>query len=228
MIISNLGFLGQEVIPYNFENALDFDGTDDYLQHASFTLADTANSMSFWFKMDAFGGVIFSSSSAAGGGSYLKILSSTVIQWSVNGTGGNWTVPTMSTGTWYHVLTTITTNTGKVYLNGVESSSGGLTIGSGGWTIVYWGKDWNNTSWLNGKLDDVALWDSASATEQNAIDIYNSGNGRSPVSAKSLPDIWFKFNESGSATTAVTEGDLSTFWNGTLHDFPTSGMWVAH
>jgi hypothetical protein len=205
---------------FEFGNALDFDGSDDFVDFPTLTL--TGNStISFWYKPASFGGVILSSPTA-GGASYIKTNSSTVVAIAINGAGGTRTVPTMSTSNWYHFM--ITNNGGlnfRLYLNGVDEGSNGVT--SGDWEIGLLGKRWDSTLYADGIIDELAMWTSTIGTAQDASDLYNGGVGDLPSDVIASPDRYYKLN-STSGTTAIDEIDSS---DGTLNNF-TGTWWVAH
>ena len=74
-------------------------------------------------------------------------------------------------------------------------------------------------------MDEAAVWESSVATQQNVTDLYNSGNGALASDIIASPTAYYRMNESGTDTTATDE---TGNYNGTLNNFPTSGMWVAH
>ena len=98
------------------------------------------------------------------------------------GTGGT----VLSINTWYHVLVTYRgtgTPEAHIYLNGVEETltvtgtipasiiavpaSDGMNIGTG----------FNGTGNWNGIIDELAFWDGAFLSINDAVDLYNSGTG---------------------------------------------------
>lgn len=79
-------------------------------------------------------------------------------QSSVQGT--DYTVPTMTAGTWYHVAVVRTNQSTRVYLNGIESSTGAATISralnDGSISGIQIGRG-NNNSPFNGYLDNIRI-----------------------------------------------------------------------
>ena len=106
---------------------------------------------------------------------------------------------TLSTTAWTHAVITFGTNgVGKIYLNGSVDKSfdfteddashvdaNGLAIGSS-----------NGGSYFNGKIDEVAFWDSV-LTDAEVTALYNSGNGLDAAS------------NSGNYTSS---SDLQAYW----------------
>ena len=75
-------------------------------------------------------------------------------------------------------------------------------------------------------MDEIAVWNGVSATAQNAVDLYNSGNGALASSIIPNPTAYWRLNESGTDTIAIDSGGSGS--DGTLNNFPTSGMWIPH
>ena len=191
-----------------------FDGSGDYATTGNMTIG-TAFSFSFWMN-----GTSWPSNACAlasthyhtsgyDGNFMFRISGTTSITWaSYDGTGSetsmNFTVPTLSTSTWYHVVITCDGTTLKVYLNGTVNGStlshtkdlsdlanGGLLIGSdvGGPNADF-----------NGAIDEVGVWTKElSSTEVTAL--YNSGDG-------------LAYGTASSSTTVAAKG-----FNGKLDDW---------
>lgn len=93
---------------------------------------------------------------------------------------GNFNFPIIVSGQWEHYVYTGDGLNDKVYKNGqlifssvvnnlcvAGNTSGNLLFGEGG--------GWNNTQYMNGKLDDIGIWNRA-LTQQEITDLYNSSN----------------------------------------------------
>lgn len=124
--------------------------------------------IALWFKPNAFnnGNIILHG-----------IISITVTSSTSIGTdAGSFTVPTMSAGTWYHLIITNRASELKLYLDNVESSTGTRT-GNQNWTAAtaYIGHS-NGTSSMDGYVDDVRLYGRVISSTERAR-IYNSGTG---------------------------------------------------
>jgi hypothetical protein len=116
----------------------EFDGTGDYLFLPSQpTLSFPSDfTIEFFFNSDSFSGykaLLASKGYYDSAGSWLlRATASDSIAWaSYNASGASeaykeFTVPTMSTGTWYHLAAVRSSGSINVYLNGTVSSSGAL------------------------------------------------------------------------------------------------------
>ena len=117
----------------------EFDGTGDYLFLPSQpTLSFPSDfTIELFFNSDSFTGYKALLASAnyynAAGSWLLRATSATSIAWaSYNASGANeaykeFTVPSMSTGTWYHLAAVRSSGSINIYLNGTVSSSGALS-----------------------------------------------------------------------------------------------------
>ena len=229
-----------------------FDGTDDLVEvdgfNANTLIGLGEHTVSLWVKFDTLSN--FDSMLYMGGSTnlsdYLQVRLRDVsgLKYQVSGRkggGGNATVEattTPTTGSWVHLAYTRTgTGTGatvKIYVNGTlegtatngefdaplgSSSAGSLTVISALGTYTQYG--------IDGKIDEVAIWDSAlSATEITKV--YNSGepfdltsNDGNYTSSADLQGYWrFEDNtvsgsngtiadSSGNSRTATTKNGVS-------------------
>jgi hypothetical protein len=210
--------------PFDFGNALQFDGVNDYVSCSNIALT-TISTLSFWFNISDADrdGTIFGNS--ADGNTAYRILSSTQIRLGYV-TASDFTVSAIVTGTWYHCLIAIGATTTRLYLNGVESTTGALANKL--ITINQLGK-YHLTSGilqLNGLLDEVAIWNGThEGTLTDAQNLYNSGNGALASDVIASPTVYWRMNESGTDTTAVDSSGNGN--NGTLNNF-SGTYWVAH
>ena len=206
-------------IPFTFGNALDFDGVNDSVAMATGIAVASSRTLNFWFKLDAFGKVVFH---AGSGSPYIQV-NSTAINVTTTQVK-SYTVPSLSLSTWYMCTVVFETTTAKVYLNGTESTSlsqglpfvGSYTKFGGGYGGFHY----------NGVLDEIS-WYESELTPTQIANLYNAGTGNF-ANIDVAPLVWFKLNESGTATTAVNSGSGGSTYDGTLNNFPTSGMWVDH
>ncbi len=111
--------------------SLNFDGTaTDYINSSTFfqRANNTAGTFSFWVNLDSV--TTQHLAGTTGNGNHrVTIASSTTIEVRDSATTRTYTVPAMATGTWYNVLVTFdTSNNCKVFVNGVESSTGSQTV----------------------------------------------------------------------------------------------------
>lgn len=120
----------------------------------------------------------------------------------------------LSTSTWYHVATTCSGGTAKVYLDGVLEASGSViynSVASGNTFTVARG---GTTEYAAAKIDDVAVWNEAlgdggvsvgSTATGDIASLYNSGVPGNIMSlGSSGPAGWWRMGdgyEGGSGTT---------------------------
>ena len=226
--------------PFSFGNALQFDGVNDFVSFGgSNVLADPDSAWSFggWFNLTNFDNnfpIIARLKSGVTNNPF-------AIFFSNNGSYSDLTFGSSSTfvrrrvsissilGNYIHLVITyngLGSNNDSnftIYINGVStatSSSGALASSP-------------DTSRLSeaglpyvGKQDEVAFWQQE-LTSGQVSNQWNGGNGNL-ADADVTPLVWFRMNESGTATTAVNSGSGGATYDGTLTNFPTSGMWVAH
>ena len=206
---------------YNFGNALEFDGVNDYVTLGKSYIPFRDATISLWFKnTTASWDSIFLSNGV--NSRIIRFVNNTTIRVG-GGVNADFTVPTMSMGNWYHIMIQIDNlDNSRVYLNGAESSSG--TINSGSTLNIARISD--TAIDLAGVMDD--LYFSASGVAGDATDaaaIYNGGSGADPETILGGADQYYKFNESGSDSIAVDEAGSG---GGTLVNFTLPGAWVAH
>lgn len=198
---------------FTFGNALKFDGVNDYVSIPLRTITNISNSftISFWAKGNTFP-IIGNSVSA----SYIQ----TLTDGRVIATGiGSFNNPARNNTTWYHYLLTGTNGNNKCYVNGIESTTGTVVSNS---TITYNQLGRYSTShYASTILSEFAIWENAAATAQNAIDLYNSGNGALASDVIASPTAYYRLNESGTDTTAVDSSGNGN--DGTLTNFNFDG-----
>ena len=224
MIGSRVGIYGQGgVVPFAFGNALQFDGVNDYVSFASINHGITFT-FSFWFKPDTFTGTIFGDSGSA---TYIvRLVNSTTFRYAAGGFARDFTIPTLTTGVWYHGM--LSSNGAgsnlRFYLNGVESTTGALGAVTG--TTNQLGRYSTTTSvQYGGVLDELAISVGYAGSLANAAALYNSGNGAFAKDILSNVVAYWRMNGVSGDSTAVDEQGT---YNGTLNNFPASGMWVPH
>jgi len=109
-----------------------FDGTGDYLTWSGSTVGAGVFTFECWFYANNFSASqsLFGPNGTTNGGFGFNVASSTSISIDRYGVSAdNFTVPTMSTNTWYHIaVVRNASNATTVFLNGVRSSTGTTTI----------------------------------------------------------------------------------------------------
>jgi hypothetical protein len=150
--------------------SLNLDGTDDYIVIGATDAFDfttgNAFSVACWFNADALTDRVILGR-AGNANRFVDVRSSTQIRVYTSAGAIDFTVPTMSTGTWYHLLVTRDTgNSVKVYLNGTQSSSGAIN-GGGSFTFDSIGR--RATVYWDGKLADVRVYNSEESANVSTI-----------------------------------------------------------
>jgi hypothetical protein len=82
-----------------------------------------------------------------------------------------------------------------------------------------------SSTFIRGKLDEMALWDGVVLSGANVVTLYNSGLG-DDAAQFGTPERYYKFNGTGSDGDLIDEG--SDGQDGLLFNFPGTGMWVPH
>ena len=217
--------------------ALDFDGSNDYIQIPySSSLAPTQYiSFGTWFNSRDTTGSQRVISKTETGGYQISLNENGVCSNStlcaVAYIGGayralNYSLSNISTNTWYHVFATYDGATFKMYLNGQQinslsisgsiqySTSNTLCIGSEPGAVC------NAGGYFKGKIDDVRIYNRAlSATE--VLGIYKSGETTKKTVSQNGLLAWWKFDD-GTSTKAT---DFSG--NGNTGTFTGSPSWVT-
>ncbi len=201
-----------------FGKALRLDGINQYGNYATPIAITTGTTISVWFKAKDtnWDGTLFGDSTSNTVG--CNIQSPTSIHL-INGTAVDFAVPAMSANTRYHCMIGIGATTTKLFLNAVESSSGALSNRL--FTINQVGKFGTvaPTFLFNGEIDEIAIWNgSHEGVLQDAIDLYNSGNGELATNVIASPDVYTRFNDS-DGTDSSGNGNTMTLFNSPT--FPT-------
>lgn len=108
---------------------------------------------------------------------YIWDLGGTCGPYSSNVIGG---MPLMGENIWEHFVVTADGVTCNIYKNGVvfftSTDNGSCNLGNTSGNLLFGeGGGWNNTQYMNGKLDDIGIWNRA-LTQQEVTDLYNSQN----------------------------------------------------
>lgn len=202
------GWIGYNPEPFN-RFSLSLDGTNDYVDIG--TVSDLNGSISSvtisaWFNLSAFGDAVISGGSSGSDRFYMQIFDSTTIRYGSGVGFDSFIVPTLSTGTWYHVALVHNGTSAQLYLNNTESSSGAQVVESP--TANYGssfkiGSYFTGSNYFQGLLDEVSVFDSALSTS-NLTSIYNSVNNISSFN----PVGWWRMGDydGGTGTTVTDQG----------------------
>jgi len=207
---------------YNFENYLSFDGSDDYvLLDSALDLTSGLSTISCWYKSpDADTGTVFGNSASTN--ISLRQTSATNIRIYLGGSY-DFTIGTpIVANAWHHLVIVVdATNKARVYVDGIESSTGQQTITQSNLTIDQLGRYASGSiSWFNGDLDSLSVWAGTAASASEVTDLYNLGLGADPTSIIASPTIYYDFNEYTSTTTVTDEAtDEAGSNDGTMTNF---------
>jgi len=204
---------------YNFENYLSFDGTDDYiLLDSALDLTSGLSTISCWYKSpDADTGTVFGNSTTTN--ISLRQTSATNIRLYLAGSA-NFTIGTsILANAWHHLVIVVdAANKARVYVDGIESSTGQQTITQSHLTIDQLGKyAGGSVSWFNGDLDSLSVWAGTAASAAEVTSLYNLGLGADPTTVIASPSLYYDFNEITSTTTVLDESGNGN--NGTMTNF---------
>lgn len=174
-------------------SALNFDGTDDYVQVADSNSLDMNNgvTLSAWIYYGETPSssirTIFAKEGTWSGTSdnyQLDVRESGKIEFAYRGSdssGNEWktTKPVIAASTWYHVVLTYDgTNNPTIYVNGVAQAasyaSGGNKTLTGNAQPLYIGALVGPSNYLIGKIDDAKVYNYALTAQQVKLD-YNQG-----------------------------------------------------
>ena len=160
----------------------------------------TPVTLSIWFKKN-------------GSGSFSSIISRSPYGISINGTSQiivyrsypaaykTYNFGTLTDGNWHHLVytgTELTNGIGKVYIDGIESTSGSQTDYLERNAIRTLGNASANNSWkFNGDLSNYSIWTSV-LTDVQVLDLYNNGSPKDLTSYSPTPERWLKLNSSST------------------------------
>jgi len=210
---------GQE--PFSFGNALQFDGVNDYVVLNTFFEISNQRTISAWVnQISIFNGMLFGNTVNS---DYILLNNATNIQVILGGVLKNFTTSTRTQNTWYNYVFVYNSGVVDLYINGsfVAQQTGFSTS-----NLNYFGR-WRSAGfYLNGKLDEVAVWNTALSSSDIA-NLYNSGTGDYATNYSSANLLrYYRLNGSGSDTLAIDETGNA---NGTLTNFSRPPeYWVAH
>jgi hypothetical protein len=230
---------------YAQNNALDFDGSNDWVNcgaDTSLAIGGTAITLEAWVNASAWktnvfeGGIIVKEENTSNLGYMLRAGAGGKLNFAIGNSG--WKELTtatsvMSLNTWYHVAATYDGKYQRLYLNGnlIDSLQTTISIGQSKTTNVAIGNH-SSTSYSRywqGKIDEVRIWN----ITRTGAEIKANMNREFCDPQKGLV-VYYKFNQgnAGKSNTAVkTATDYSGHsLKGTLNNFALSGTnsnWVA-
>lgn len=218
-----IALLGIMLIANAQNNALDFDGTNDYVATTpSMTLSGSAVTLEAWINVDVFQASSPNISYLLGIGKsnnicFLRLgdasLDKNKLQFALRIGGANIKLDgttALETNTWYHVAATYDGTTMKIYVNGIldaSASQSGSFTASGNFYLAK-SEDYGDR-YLDGKMDEARVWNVAhSESEINSLMCFELTGSEDNLVA------YYKLNE----TTGTTASDSQTSgtYNGTL------------
>ena len=200
--------------PFSFGNALNPDGFNDLITLPSGGIVVGTNDFTFsgWVKINL---------------DYNQYLLKGVGSFSINKSlfsvgdslaGRNFTIPTQTLGNWFHFMFAFdyAAQKGRVYINGVESSTGAITVRLNRCTFDTLIEQNTPVVVRDFVVDEFAIWRGTKGTLQNAVDLYNGGNGALASDVIPSPTAYWRMNEADGSLTLVDE---TGNYNGTLTNF---------
>ena len=216
-------------------NALDFDGSNDYIQIADDNSIDINNSitLSAWIYPTSIAnkdGILAKRTSTENSGDWaLRFTSAAKLKlliWDGNASNGSTSSnSSISLNTWTHISVTHdnSTNTTKFYINGLlDATSTSLSknlAGNNSNAYVGWDAQ-QGDKFFTGKIDEIRIWDDIRTQTEIKENMHTELSG----SEDNLV-AYYNFND-GSGTTS---SDLTSNSNdGTLTNMDASSDWVSN
>ena len=197
---------------FSFGNALDFDGSNDYVDFTPITTGTTW-CLSFWFQYNP--GVLISTATP----DKVQVYNSSNFRITTGANDNFYSVPVMSTSTWYHCYISVISGVCRLYFNGVQASTG---TQNNSIDITSFANFPGGGFKFGGILDEVGLLVGDGGTAQDAIDLYNGGSGDYFNTVMGNSTAYWRFNETSGTTLTDETGN----YNGTLNGFTVPGAWV--
>jgi|GEM_PF-1587001 len=211
-------------------NALDFDGSNDYINcgnGANVQFNGTASlTVEAWIKPT--GGVwcaIVSKfiHSSSGEGYSLEIFSDNRVSILFGNNWSDWTALTsgsaISTGVWHHIAATYDGSTLKIYVDGYLAGSGSWTNGitDAGGPLYIGCRD--GSTFMNGQIDEVRIWRTARTVTEIRENMCKTLTGSETGLA-----AYYRLDQiDGTTAYDIT----SNAYNGTLTNMDASTDWIA-
>ena len=212
-----------------FENALEFDGVNDNVSFTAIAKPALSNGLcfGFWVNFSSTPNFEYILGDSTNGNQWFRWNNSTSATFRSRSAGAATTTfsfPAISTSTWYYIAVSLNGGVNEMWINGTKYT--GDTDNYDNENISFDRIGEGSGAYGQFILDELFVKTESSLTQQNVDDLYNGGLGATATSVIASPNVYYKFNESGTDTTAVDASGNSN--NGTLNNFPASGMWVSH
>lgn len=198
---------------FSFDNALQFDGVNDYVDFTEINFSDEFT-ISLWFKTsETYQNFLITNSDGNRG---LRITSTVLTLVTLAG-GRNLTLgETIILYNWNHIfITRSSTNVINLYVNGIASTDNGVDFG-GSLPLSSFGRRGSLRN--NYIIDEIAIWNKE-LISTDGLGLFNNGNGdfATNYSPNDLLSYW-RCNEIDGATTLTDEQGT---YDGTLTNFST-------
>ena len=207
--------------------ALDFDGSNDYVVLPSSINSQIANTITIegWFNISSLG-----EAAMLVGESYLGDGNIEFMIYKHNGNlnagffnGGfqnnSAAMPTLNT--WVHIAATYNQQNIITYYNGIEVANTAKTlslpVGTEEWRL---GRRWDHNERLDGKMDEVRIWNIARTQAEISASMYSALTG-----SEAGLVAYFNF-EDGTGSATLTD-KTSNNYNGTLFGMDVNSDWVT-
>ena len=221
---------------FEFSNALEFDGTNDYVSLMGTNAIKSSQpfSISFWLKPVDLDARLAQFSTDAGRGFFIGLLTATNykdLYFSCQDGALTDVSYSFTLGTWYHIVITYnglgfsTRANYKCYINAISQTLNGSANFSSVATEVQIGAQFGIATGAK-TMDEWYYWDNYELTPLDVANLYNGGSGDFASVVPSAPTFELRMNGTSGDSTAIDDsGNGNT---GTLNNFDTSTCWVAH
>jgi hypothetical protein len=220
------------------QNALNFDGTNDYVQSTFPGVLGSANrTFEAWVNVNSSAttsnAIIDYGANAVGSRNTFMVNASNGLSFISGGTNANIGTGSnvITSGQWTHVAFVLDNGTGYLYINGVQAGTGSLTsvnTPTTGTDVRIGQRVSGGSIPFSGSIDEVRIWDYA----RTATEISNDMNDEFCTIPTGLV-AYFKLDEgtAGGTNTGVTTAHnlVNSSENGTLTNISLSGAtsnWV--
>ena len=191
--------------------SMEFDGGNNYIDIGNVTDLNnqSAFSTSAWINhSSSFSGngpIYLSGGISLSNRFFIQLRSATLLRVVVNGVGGSTTditLPNISSGVWYHIVTVVQGTSLNVYLNGINQGGTFTIVGQqtniGDNLVVgkYYDANYPGYDWI-GYLDEIALWNTALTTQEVQSIYYATEAGKTAdLNDLTTPPVkWYRMGD---------------------------------
>jgi hypothetical protein len=184
---------GAVYVSGKYDNALSFDGTDDYVNSSDLQLTANNRTIAMWIKLDE----LDVDRSILSKNLDFEINQTSDRQWKVmilnDGTSVS-TYNSHTTGTWHHVATVFNGTDIGLYIDGVYAVSTTYSSLPTPITAIELGRDVSSTVYFDGSIDEVLIFEEALSSDE----VYQLSGDYTPE---------------GNYTTVMYNASSKTFWS---------------